>query len=91
MEQAVGGYGVSTFVGSPSREVGEASTGLLHDDQWRGEIPRVELGFEHHLTRAFGDQRVAPEIAEAAIAPRRAGDGVKPRSLPTATKAEREA
>src|SRR3984893_16917537 len=77
MEQAIGGHGVAAFVGSPSGEVREASTGLLDDDQWRSQVPRIDLGFEHLLTDPFRDQRVAPEIAKAAIAPRRAGHGVE--------------
>src|SRR3984893_19175278 len=77
MEQAVSGYRVPAVVGSPSGEVGQASPGLLHDDERRREIPGIELRFEHRLAGAFSHQRVAPEIAEAAIPPRRAGHGVK--------------
>src|SRR3981081_3347940 len=77
MEQAVGCQGISTLVGAPSAEVGQASAGLLHDDQRCGEVPGVELRLEHRLTDALGDQRVAPEIAEAAVTPGRAGHGIE--------------
>src|SRR5439155_14714979 len=61
---------ISAGVGPTSLEIGDASAGLLHDDRWRRQVPGVELRLDHRLAGAFGDQRVAPEVPEPAVAPR---------------------
>ena len=51
MEQAVARHRISPGIGSTTLEVGQPSARLLDENQWRGEIPGVELRFDHGLTR----------------------------------------
>ena len=50
-------------------EVRRASAGLLDEDHRRGGVPRRQLDLDHRLGGALGQQRIAPEVAEAALAP----------------------
>ena len=50
-------------------EIGDAAAGLLDEERGRGGVPRLQVDLEHRLRRALGDEGVAPEVAEAAIAP----------------------
>src|SRR6266536_1869641 len=50
-------------------EVREPSAGFLHQDERRGEIPRLEIDLDHRLGGALRDERIPPEIAEAAFPP----------------------
>ena len=45
----------------------------------RGHVPAVHPGLEHRLGGALGDERVAPEVAEAALAPAGVEEGVEAR------------
>src|SRR5687768_7393345 len=50
-------------------EIGHAAAGLLDEQRGRRSVPRLELDLQHRLRRALGNERVAPEVAESAIAP----------------------
>ena len=62
-------------------EVGHPPTGLLDHDRRRGEVPAVRPDLDHRLGGALGDQRVAPEVAEAPVAPGRPDQGIEARRL----------
>ena len=55
--------------GAPAVEIGRLAPGLLDDHRGRGRVPRLEAHLDHRFRRTFGHQRVAPEVAEAALAP----------------------
>ena len=48
------------------------------EDQRCRQIPGVELRFEHGFSGALGDERIPPEVTEAAVAPGAADDRVEP-------------
>jgi len=50
-------------------QVGDPATGLLDQDHRRSGIPRPEIDLDHRLRRSLGQQRVAPEVPEAALPP----------------------
>src|SRR5438552_1410607 len=51
-------------------EVRHPTARLLDEDERRGEVPCPDVDLDHSLGGALGKQRVAPEVAEAALAPR---------------------
>ena len=55
--------------GPPPVEVGDPRAGLLQHHQGTGQVPRVHAHLDHRLRGPFGHERVAPEVAEAAITP----------------------
>src|SRR5271157_864574 len=70
VDQAVGGHSRRAIDGPLTRCRGEASAGLLHDHQRRRPVPRMRARLQHRLGRALGHEHVAPEVAEAPLAPR---------------------
>ena len=66
--------------GPPALEVGHAAAGLLDEDDRRRGVPGLEPDLDHRLGRALGDQRVAPEVAEAALAPDVVEQGLEARA-----------
>ena len=50
-------------------EVRRPAAGLLDEDQRRRGVPGREADLDHRLGGALGDERVAPEVAEPALAP----------------------
>ena len=69
VQQPVGRHRTSAVRGPVTGEIGEAPAGLLHDHEQRREIPERHDGLGRDVGRAFGDEDVAPEVAEAAGAP----------------------
>ena len=51
----------------------------------RGQVPGRQLDLDHRLGGALGEQRVAPEVAEAALAPDRRSRPSKPGARPEAS------
>src|SRR5262249_24814412 len=49
-------------------QIGEASSRLLDDDLARGEIPRLQIYLDIHLSLPFGHQPIPEVVAEAALA-----------------------
>jgi hypothetical protein len=62
-------------------EIGQATPSLLDQDRRCRQIPRAQVALDHRLRRALGDQRVAPEVTEAAVAPRIVDQVGEPGSL----------
>src|SRR5919204_1597416 len=56
-------------------ELGHHPAGLTHDRLERGVVPLLHLRVDHHLGRPAGDEHVAPEVAQAAVAPAPLGEG----------------
>ena len=58
---------------APAVEVGHPAAGLLDEHERRRDVPGLETDLDHRLGGALGHERVAPEVAEAAVAPGVAG------------------
>ena len=62
-----------------------AAAGLAHDDQSRGDVPRIDVRLEVPLEPAVGDvrhaERAAPEPAVLALAREEPVDGVSARII----------
>ena len=71
-------------------EVGRPAAGLLDQDHGAAASQRRQLDLDHRLGGALGDQRVAPEVAEAALAPGGAEEAAKPGARPDASMSRRE-
>src|SRR5262245_51134375 len=69
VEMAVRGEAVAAVDTAMPIEVGHATARLFDEEDRRGRVPALEADLDHRLGRALGEQRVAPEIAEAPLAP----------------------
>ena len=69
VEEAVRGQQRARVDQPPAVEVGDPAAGLLDQDERRGHVPGRQLDLDHGLGGALGQQRVAPEVTEAAIPP----------------------
>src|SRR5919197_457356 len=69
VENAIGGQRLSTLERPVAVEVRHHAARFFDDDQWRSHVPWPEVLLHHGLRAPVGDQRVAPEVAEAALAP----------------------
>jgi hypothetical protein len=69
VQVAVGAHERRPVDPAGARHVGHPAAGLLDQDERRGDVPDVHPALDHRLGGAFGDERVAPEVAEAAVAP----------------------
>ena len=62
---------VPSWIDRHAVDIGHPTAGLLDEDRRRGEVPAFGPDLDHRLGGALRHQRVAPEVAEAALAPRR--------------------
>ena len=67
MDQAIAGYSASPIKTGFTREIGELSSGFLHDDLESSHIPNGDDGVEADFAGAFGHEHVRPEITEATV------------------------
>jgi hypothetical protein len=61
-------------------EIRYPAAGLLDDEGRRRGVPDLEVDLDHRLGRAVGEERVAPEVAEAALPPGVGEEAPKARS-----------
>ena len=69
MEDAVGDEEGARVDPAGAVEIRPSTTGLLDHDRGGSGIPGRELDLDHALRRPFGDQGIAPEVAEPTLAP----------------------
>src|SRR6187397_930081 len=69
VEVPVGGEERSAGDATSPVEIGHPPAGLLDEDDGRRGIPAVEPDLDHRLGCSLGQERVAPEVAEATLAP----------------------
>ena len=90
MEDAVRGQGAPAVDRSLAPDVGHPPAGLFDHDRWRRQVPAVRPDLDHCLGRAFGHQRIAPEVAEATVTPGRSDQGREAGCQPTRLDIERQ-
>ena len=69
MQHVVGGDDPRRRQVVAAHEVGHPTARFLDDEPWSGDVPEREVTLEHDLRGTLGDEHVAPEVAEAAVAP----------------------
>src|SRR5262245_26284794 len=67
MEQAVAREDGASVDAGPAVEIGEAPSGLFHEDLERGDVPRLHGGRERDLALALGYPEIGREVAEASL------------------------
>ncbi len=81
VDEAVRCEGAGSGIGGVAGEIGHPAAGLAHDERRRRKVPERRTDLDHHLRGPLGDEHVAPEVAEAAVTPRRADQPPQPRSV----------
>jgi hypothetical protein len=72
----VGGQSLAGRHAPSAVEIGHGSPRLFDHNRRRGEVPWSEVLLHHRLRGAIGHQGVAPEVAEAPLAPHLADEAI---------------
>src|SRR5438105_5022094 len=72
MEQAIRSNRMAGVEPHDTVDVGETSPCLLEDDEWCGNVPGLDAGFDGDLRSAFGNEAVVPKVPKCSLPPRAA-------------------